>query len=176
MKKSWISLSLVLLLPTQDGLRANTISTSNSVSANIQAAGSLTVTSSVPLTNGTTFNPYTGTDNLLYKARTTSTGTGGIITLQSTSDFAAGGPAVSPHELTYNCGTAGLGTECSGSTTVSTSATTVVNIPKSACTGGGSPCSSGNPNSVAVTFSLLDDPRDQTGTYTATITFTISTT
>jgi hypothetical protein len=170
------ALGLTLSLLGQESLRANTLTATNGLSANIEAIGDLSVTGSVSLTNsGTTFNVFTGNDTVQYKARTTSTG-GGTITLKATADFAVGGPSVSRGDLSYTCGTAGLGTACS-STTVSTStATTVVSLPKSGCTGGGGACSPSNPNSVLVTFNLVDDPSDKTGSYMATIQFTISAT
>lgn len=168
---------LTLSLLGQGTLRANTLTVSNGLSANIEAVGDLSVSSSVSLTHaGTIFNVFTGSDTVQYKARTTSAG-GGTITLKATTDFAAGGPSASRGDLSYTCGAAGLGTPCSSPTTVKTTgATTVVTLPTSACTGGGGSCSSSNPNTVAVNFSLVDDPSDKTGAYTATIQFTISAT
>lgn len=170
-------LGVSLSLLGQIRLCANTVTVSNGLDANIEAVADLSVTGSVSLTqSGTTtpFTVFTGSDTVQYKARTTSSG-GGTITLRAMSDFAAGGPSISRGDLSYTCGSADLGTACS-STTVGTSATTVVTLPQSACTGGGGSCSSPNPNAVAVNFTLADDPSDQTGSYTAMIQFTISAT
>jgi hypothetical protein len=78
--------------------------------------------------------------------------------------------------LTYTCTGATLGSNCSGMQTVSTVlATNVVTaIPAGSCTGGGSPCTTANPNTVNLNFSLTDDPKYKTGSYSATLTFTIS--
>jgi hypothetical protein len=52
----------------------------------------------------------------------------------------------------------------------------VTAIPAAACTGGGAPCSTVTPNTVTVNFSLTDDAKYQTGSYSATLIFTISAT
>jgi hypothetical protein len=49
-----------------------------------------------------------------------------------------------------------------------------VSLGASACTGGGAPCSTASPNSANVTFILADDPKYKTGSYSATLTWTIS--
>jgi hypothetical protein len=129
----------------------------------------------------TSFNSFTGTITLTYRART-SQGTGqGAITVKATADFApAGGPSIADppsrgDKFTYTCSGATLGASCSGDQTVSTSiATNVVTIGASACTGGGAPCSTANPNMATVTFALSDDPKYKTGSYSATLTWTIS--
>jgi hypothetical protein len=92
------------------------------------------------------------------------------------SDFSpSGGPTAASGALTYLCGGANLGTACSGTQTASTTTQTpVLSVPASACTGGGGACSSQNPNSVSLTFTLIDSPVYSTGTYSANITFTIS--
>jgi len=48
-------------------------------------------------------------------------------------------------------------------------------LPTGACTGGGSSCSTAEPNTVLLTLSAPDKPHYKTGTYSAQITFTIST-
>ncbi len=129
----------------------------------------------------TNFNSFTGNVMLRYRART-SQGTGqGAITVQATADFTpAGGPSISVppsagDTFTYTCRGATLGASCSGTQTVSTTAATnVVTLGASACTGGGAPCSTANPNMANVTFTLSDDPKYKTGSYSATLTWTIS--
>jgi hypothetical protein len=150
----------------------------------LEPAGDLyNVPASVTLTNtGTTFNNFTGAVTLDYKARTTASTGSGTITVKATTDFtcSSGGPCItSPPStgdaLTYTCSGATLGTNCSGTQTVSTTtATNVVTIAAGACTGGGAPCSTANPNTVTVNFTLTDDPKYQTGKYSATLTWTIS--
>jgi hypothetical protein len=130
---------------------------------------------------GTNFNSFTGTITLSYRARTRQ-GTGqGIITVKATSDFApVGGPSIAnppgaADKFTYTCSGATLGVSCSGIQTVSTTTSTnVVSLGASACTGGGVPCSTANPNSANVTFILTDDSKYKTGSYSATLTWTIS--
>lgn len=126
------------------------------------------------------FTSFTKTITISYQARTTPSG-GGAITMQVTTDFSAagsGGPSVANGDLTYTCGAADLGTSCGSSpiTASTTTQTNVVQIPSSACTGGGTPCSSTNTNSVTMNLSLADTPALTSGTYTAALTFTISST
>jgi hypothetical protein len=44
------------------------------------------------------------------------------------------------------------------------------------CTGAGSPCNNAATNTVSVSFTLTDDPKYKTGSYSATLTWTISAT
>ncbi len=171
----------LLLAPIRH--EASTLTTTQTLRATIVPLGGLfTLTSPLALTRtGTTLNGFTGTITLSYRART-SQGTGqGTITVKATADFTpAGGPSIANppsvgDKFTYSCSGATLGTSCSGTQTVSTtSATNVVSIGASACTGGGAPCSTANPNSANVTFTLTDDPKYKTGSYSATLTWTIS--
>ena len=135
-------------------------------------AGLNITNSSTPLAlSGTNF---TGSTGLSYFVRTTTTGGGGSITLKVTSDFACGGgpcvttPPSSGDALTYTCTVATPGTPCTGTQTASTTATTNVatfatNVHTS---------TSGSTASVA--WTLTNDPTYKTGTYNATVTFTIS--
>lgn len=175
MGKSISGASGLLLLYALTGVCASGVAT-QSLTATINPAWSLTAPASLGLTRGAhAFDPFQATLPVNYRARTTPAG-GGKITLQVTADFApAGGPSAARGGLTYTCGSAGLGTGCPGVQTASpTSQTTVVNLPASGCTGGGGGCSSQDPNSLLLTFNLLDDPAYATGTYSATLTFTIS--
>jgi len=161
--------------------------TSSTVTQTLQASiiplsGLITITSPLALTRtGATVNGLTGNITLTYRTRT-SQGTGqGFITVKATADFTpAGGPSITHpasagDKFTYTCGVTTLGTPCSGIQMVSTtSATNVLSIGSSACTGGGAPCSTTDPNSVYVTFTLTDDPEYKTGSYSATLTWTIS--
>lgn len=164
---------------------AQTTLGTQTLTLDLEAAGLLyNVPASVNLTNtGTIFNAYVGSVTLQYRARTSSAG-GGTITAEATTDFtcSSGGPCITTpptagDALTYTCSGATLGTNCSGTQTVSTSAATnVVTIPAGACTGAGSPCNNAATNTVTVSLSLTDDPKYKTGAYSATLTWTISAT
>jgi len=142
----------------------------------INPAWDLTAPGSLSLAHGqTAFQPFQGTATVRYEARTTQQG-GGAITLQMGSDFQpGGGPSVGKGVLTYTCQGATEGTPCSGAQTASTSnQTPVVTLPGSVCTGGGRPCSGQDPDSVSLTFTLIDDPGYATGVYSANVIFIIS--
>jgi len=171
-----------LLLPSSS--QAATGTALQTLSVTISPVGGLYSISALALTKaGTVFNNYTGTiATFQYRARATDTTGSGSITVKATTDFScSGGPCIatppSPGDaLTYTCSGATLGTACSGTQTVSTTASTpVLTLPASACTGG-SPCSlnTPDPNTVSLTFALTNNPLYQTGNYSATLTFTIS--
>lgn len=180
---SGLSVLGMFLVPVYS--RAQTTLGTQTLTLNLLAAGLLyNVPSSVALTHtGTVFTAFTGGVTLQYRARTSTTG-GGTITAKATTDFpcASGGPCIGTpptagDALTYTCAGATLGTNCSGTQTVSTTAATnVVTIPAGVCTGAGAPCNNASPNTVSVSFTLTDDPKYKTGTYTATLTWTISAT
>ncbi len=158
------------------GAVAATATVSNSLYAAIVATGALAVPGTVALTQtGSQFNAFSANVLVQYRVRTTSSG-GGSITLTVTQDFQTGGPSVASGDLTYSCSSASLGTACANTTASSTSSTSVISLPTSACTGGGSPCSSVDPNTVTLTFTLADRPTVKTGSYTANVQFTISAT
>src|SRR6266404_3615006 len=146
------------------------------VSVTVGAEASLQVnTATTTLTNvGTIFNAYTGSTSLTYKMRTTKVGGSGTITLQVTSDFSpANGPSVATpptagDALSYTCTVAAPGTACVGSVTSSTASSTSV------ATIGANSHSANAGNSSSVAWSLTDDPAYETGSYNATVTFTIS--
>lgn len=153
-------------------------STTQTLSAQIYPTGTVSVNSGASLlTTGTTFQAFSGSLPVNFRVRTTPTG-GGSITVQATSDFSpAGGPSISKGMLAYTCSGASLGTSCSGSQTVSTTTQTpVATLPGGVCTGGGGACSSSDPNSVILNLALPNNPQFKTGTYTASITLTISAT
>jgi hypothetical protein len=176
--------ALVMLLAPVCSHAQTTLGT-QTLTLDLEAAGLLyNVPASVALTHtGTTFSAFTGAVTLQYRARTSTAG-GGTITAEATTDFpcASGGPCITTpptagDALTYTCSGATLGTNCSGTQTVSTTASTnVVTIPAGACTGAGSPCNNATTNTVSVSFALTDDPKYKTGAYSATLTWTISAT
>jgi hypothetical protein len=164
-------------------LRAVTLTTTQTLQAVISPEGGLfSFPNSVTLAKtGTTFTNFTGSLTIQYRERTTQSTGGGSITVEATADFTpANGPSIhtppsTGDKLTYTCSLATLGTNCSGTQTVSTTAATnVVTFAASECTGGGGSCSAYSPNTVNLSFTLTDDPKYDTGSYSATLTFTIS--
>ncbi len=133
-------------------------------------------TTTTNLTSASTFGDYTGTTNLTYKVRTTQSTGAGNITLKVTSDFSpAGGPSVATppnagDALAYTCTSSNPGTACSGSQTSSTSSPTPV-----VSFGAGANSAIGG-NSASVAWDLTNDPAYKTGSYSATVTFTVSAT
>ena len=150
--------------------------TSMSVTVGAEASLAVNTATTTLTTSGGIFAAFTGSTSLTYKIRTTqSTGTGSI-TLKVTTDFSpANGPSVATppngsDTLTYTCTAAAPGTACSGtqtsSTTSQTSVTTFGAGANSALAG----------NSASVSWTLANDPQYKTGSYTATVTFTVSAT
>jgi hypothetical protein len=178
---AFIKVGVALLLLPVFSLAQNTVT--QTLSATVVPLGGLFLQSTpLVLTKGSaSANSFSGTITLSYRARTRQ-GTGqGTITVEAKADFApALGPSIANppsagDTFTYSCSGATLGVSCSGIQNVSTTAaTTVVSIGASACTGGGAPCSSTDPNSANITFNLMDDPTYKTGSYTATLIWTIS--
>jgi hypothetical protein len=178
---SLVAWGTLLLAPLRS--QAATLTTTQTLQAVVSPLGGLfSFPSSVTLTKtGTTFSSFTGNLSIQYDARTTQSTGGGSITVEVTSDFTpAGGPSIaSPpsagDKLTYTCSGATLGTGCSGTQKVSsTASTSVISLSATECTGGGGSCSSANPNTVTLNFTLTDDPAYKAGSYSATVTFTIS--
>ena len=153
-----------------------TATTTQTLNVTINALAKLSAPSSSTLTHtGITFSPYTSSFTMNYRARTSPTGSGSI-TAKTSSDFTpSGGPTISSGALTYTCSGATLGASCSGTLTVSaSSATGIVTLPASACTGGGGACSSSNPNATSLSFTLNDSPQAATGSYQVGLQFTAS--
>jgi len=161
-------LALVLMLLVFNGVLAAQTTTLQ-VTVGPEAALTVVTGTTTLSTTATNFSlPYTGTTSLTYQIRTTKSGGNGSITLKVTSDFApTGGPSVAGSDhLTYTNTLSAPGTATSGSQTASTTAYTNVG------TFGAAANSSAGTGSVA--WSLPDDPAYPTGTYSATVTFTIS--
>jgi hypothetical protein len=171
-----ITLAAALVASPMYAQFASTGTTTLSVTVSAEAALQVTTSTTTLAATGTIFNPYTGTTNLTYKIRTTqSTGTG-TLTLKVTSDFSpANGPSVATppsagDALTYTCTVAAPGTGCSGSLTASTTASTSV------ATFGAGASSANAGNSASTAWSLTNDPVYKTGSYSGTVTYTISAT
>ena len=146
------------------------------LAATISPAWTLSAPATASLARGQqAFQPFQVTVPVNYEARTTPSGSGKI-TLQVAADFSpTGGPSASSGALTFTCSGASLGSPCSGTQTASTTnQSPILTLPASACTGGGGLCSGQDPNLVNLTFTLTDDPSYSTGSYAASITFTIS--
>jgi hypothetical protein len=176
-----VAWSAFLLAPVR--LQGATTTTTQTLQAVISPLGGLfSFPNSVTLTKtGSTFSNFTNSLSIQYRERTTQGSGSGSITVKATADFTpTGGPSIaSPPStgdaLQYTCSGATLGTACTGTQTVSTStSTSVVTFSASECTGGGGSCSSSSPNTVTLSFALTDDPKYYTGSYSATLTFTIS--
>lgn len=174
-------LVLLILLAALSGVPAQaqfagTGSTAVSVTIGPEAAIQVDTTTTSLSTTGTVFNDFTGATNFTYKIRTGASSGTGTITLQVTADFSpAGGPSVaSPptagDTLAYTCTVSSPGTGCSGSQTSSTTASTPV------VTFGANARSAKAGNSGSVSWTLTNDPRYQTGSYSATVTLTVSAT
>jgi hypothetical protein len=168
-----VAVAVTMILGACCPVTAAVTTITETLSATFAPAGKLSVPSSVTLTHtGTVFNPFTASLTLNYRARTL---TGGNITLQITTNFAAGGPSVTAGDLKYTCSGATLGTNCSGSITASAStATGVLTLPANSCTGAS--CGNADPNSMTIGFTLADSPTTKTGSYSATAKFIISST
>lgn len=173
----WLPRLFVGALAIGHGI-GGTGSVNQTLRATLPPIAKVSVPASLNLTAGATrFAPFSGTLAVSYRARTTPGGSG-TITVRVTSDFIpTGGPSAAAAALSYTCGSASLGTPCSGTQTASTTVQTpVLTLPASACTGGGGACSASDPASVNLNLTLTDNPGYATGSYSAQLTFTISAT
>jgi fermentation-respiration switch protein FrsA (DUF1100 family) len=150
--------------------------TTQTMSANVSPFGKLSLPATVNLQSSDTRfgSSLAGSLTVSYWART-SPAAGSAITVQAGSELTpAGGPSI--RSVNYLCSGATLGTGCSGVHSLSISTQSpLVFLPSAACTGGGGACSTQDPNTVLVLFSVPNEPHYKTGTYSALITFTIST-
>lgn len=146
----------------------------------VEAALSIDAANTDLTTSGTTFaNPFTGTTAFHYKIRTSKAAGTGAVQVQVLTDFncALGGPCVATpptagDALTYTCTVQAPGTQCAGTqTAVVGTNTSVATFAADAKSSNGS---AGNTGSLA--WSLTNDPKYSTGSYVATVQFTISAT
>ena len=184
MKKSLLLATIAMLLlslPALAQLGSGTGTTTLNVTVAAEAGLTVGTGTTAMTSTGTNFSNYTGATNLTYYMRTSATGGSGNVVLQVTSDFLpTGGPSVaSPPSvgdaLKYSCtvaapGNNGTGTPCASPTTAATGSATSV------ATFGTDARSLASGNSAAVNWTLTNDPKYKTGTYSATVTFTISAT
>lgn len=156
------------------GITTATGTTTVSVTIGPEAGFDITDSATPLRETGSNFKQFTGHTGLSYTVRTTASGGGGSITLKVTTDFSpAGGPSVgkppSPGDaLTYTCTVASPGRACTGTQTASTvSQTNVATFGTDVHTGAGG-------SAASIAWTLNNDPKYKTGTYNATVTFTIS--
>ena len=171
--RNWLVMYAFLFLP---GCRADMSTTTQDVQIQIDPYAKVSVPLSVSFVrSATAFSDFSSTIQVNYRARTSNSG-GGTITVQASSEFsAAGGPSSAGGDLTVHCSAASMGVPCSGTQTISrTQASPVVTLPAAACTGGGGACSTANPNSVQLNFSLRNKPAYKTGNYSITVMFNVS--
>ena len=177
MKKLLLVVSVLLLAASLSNAQTSATAT---LSVTVGNEAAIRVDSSPALTAGSgTFADYTSTTGLTYWIRT-STGGAGHITLKVTSDFACGGgpcvavPPSTSDALTYSStivapGTTGTVTSYSNQTASTADATPVADFSASAQS-----LKAGNTGTVA--WTLTNDPAYKAGTYSATVTLTISAT
>lgn len=185
MKKILILVAGLLLAASTAFAQLGTTAPTATVKVIVNPEAALTIqTPALVLSqSGNNFTDYSGTTNFTYFIRTTLSGGTGNITLEVTTDFSAGGgntpsvhaPPTPSDYLYYSCtvptATSGATTTpCSGPVNSSTTAATNVAAfgtdARSAKAGVAS----------SVVWGLSNDPLYQTGTYTATVTYTISAT
>jgi len=165
---------VILMAPAAFGQFAATGTTSVSVTVAAEAAIRID-TATTTLTAPSLFADYVGTTSFTYKVRTGTASGAGTITLQVTSDFGAGGPSVATppsagDTLAYTCTVAAPATGCTGSLNASTSAaTSVATFSHDAHS-----LKAGTTGSTG--WVLTNDPVYKVGTYSATVTYTISAT
>lgn len=139
------------------------------MTANVAADASITVSSPTTLTQGGgAFATFTGSTTVTFSIRTTKVGGSGSIVLQAAEFAPAGGPTVAAGNLTYTCsGTPAVGTACAGPITASTGFTTAVVSAIGAD-------AKANGTGVTVNWTLANSPLFSTGSYSSTVTFTLS--
>jgi len=180
MRKTILLAAVLMLVASVAHGQLGTTAPTATVAVNVNAEAALTIqTTALTLSqSGTNFTDYSGTTNFTYFIRTTKSGGTGSIVLQVTSDFSpAGGPSVgtpptASDHLYYSCTVPnpsnGTATPCTGPVNSSTGSQTNV---------AGFNADSRSPKAgvaSSVTWGLSNDPLYQTGSYTATITYTIS--
>jgi hypothetical protein len=171
MKKSLASFGLALLCAASTALAQATAT----ATVTVGAEAGLTVSATPPLTkSGGPFGPFTGTTNLMYYVRTSQGSGSSSIVAKVTSDFSPiNGPSAGAGDLKYTCavsapGSGGTATPCSGLIVASPGNPTAV------ASFGPDARSSITGNSASVQWTLNNSPSFKAGSYSATVTFTIS--
>jgi len=177
------TLAVVASLLVSSGLFAATVTATATATLTVTVANeaSLTVGGTTNLTTAVTnfSTAYTSATptNISYLVRTSKTGGSGGITVYISSDFVGGaggvGPLAANGVLSYTCTGTGTGvTPCASSTVAKTTAGTATAV----LTFVTDTHSANGGNTAATSWSLQDLPSYQTDTYTATATYTISST
>jgi hypothetical protein len=154
---------------------AQTTAPTSTVSVTVGPEAGLTInTANATLTSvGTNFADYTGNTSFTYFVRTSATSGTGAITVKVSSDFGpAGGPSVvtpltSGDALSYVATATSPASAATGAQTAATTATSVATFGA-----GAHSAKAGNGGSTA--WTLTNDPAYATGSYSATLTWTIS--
>ena len=149
-----------------------TDSDTTTLSVTVAAESTITVTVSPTLAKGTTeFESYTGSTTFTYRIRTTESSGAGTVTALVTTPFDAASN-IKTADLTHVVAKVGgaVGTANTNSTTASEQ--TATNI----LTFGAGAHSSDSNDSATINWTLADRPAYKTGTYSATVTLTISVT
>jgi len=173
---SLLVVTLVLLTPNAFAQFNTTGTTTVSVAVVAEASIRIDTPTTTLSTAGTIFNDYTGTTSFTYRIRTgKDSGTGNIQLLVGPDFSPAGGPSVGTppsagDTLSYNCTVSSSGTACTGPLVASTT------TPRNVATFGANARSTKAGDSGSVSWILTNDPVYETGTYSATVTFTISAT
>lgn len=176
--KKMIVLAAFALLFTASAAHAQlgTTAPTATITANVNPEMALTLqTPALVLTQtGNNFSPYTGTANYTYFIRTTTVGGSGAVTVEVTTDFSNGAankpsvatPPTAGDVLSYVGAVSAPGTAASAnaSTTAQTNIATFGAAAHSTFAG----------NTGSVAWTLTNDPLYPTGSYTSTITYTIS--
>ena len=164
-------------LPAQAQSFGPSATTTLSVAIGPEASIQILTANSGLSANGNAFNSdFIGSTSFTYKIRTTKTGGTGNIGVEVTSDFSpAGGPSIATppstgDALAYTCTVTAPGTGCTGAVPASTTAASSV------ATFGADAHSAKGGNTGSLNWDLTNDPKYGTGTYSATVTFTISAT
>jgi hypothetical protein len=163
----------------QSGTPTGTTSLTCTVGAEAGLTVAATSTMSVV---GSNFANFTGSTALTYFVRTTAATGAGSITAKVTTDFTpTGGPSVATpptagDTLTYTSSGTAPGNSATGSVMAFTGVTASTSAQTSVATFGADNRSASAGNNEAVAWTLTNDPKYKTGSYAATVTFTISAT
>ena len=149
----------------------------------VGAEAGLTVAATSNLTSiGTNFTSFTGSTALTYYIRTSQSTGAGSITAKVTTDFApVGGPSVATpptagDALAYTSSGSVPGNNSTGAVMAFAGGTASTTAQTNVATFGADNRSVFAGNTESVAWTLTNDPKYKTGTYSATVTFTISAT
>lgn len=153
------------------------------LSCTVGAEAGLTVVATSTMTLvGTNFANFTASTALTYYVRTSGSTGAGSITSKVTTDFSpTGGPSVATpptagDALTYTSSGTAPGSNGTGAVMAFAGVIASTSAQTNVATFGADNRTSSAGNSEAVAWTLTNDPKYKTGSYTATVTFTISAT